>query len=113
MSVLVTSKAPGPLPVRHRHVRRRGRLRVRGGTCCAAPGGSTTGRTSPVPTAPSATGRSTWTKGRGYLEKTIESLKRKFPKDDKAHRGDLMRVMNKNVSPIKAIHELRREMTRP
>ena len=51
-------------------------------------------------------------KGRGYLE-TIESLKRKLQKDDQAHRGDLMRVMHANVSLIKEINELRREMTRP
>ena len=54
--------------------------------------------------------QSEYKRQRDYLEKTIESLKRKLQKDDKAHRGDLMRVMNENVSLIKEINELRREI---
>lgn len=47
---------------------------------------------------------------REFLEKSIESLKRKLHKDMEMHRSDNMRIMHENVSLIKEINELRREM---
>ena len=47
---------------------------------------------------------------REYLEKTVEGMKRKIHKDAEGHRGDFMRVMQENVSLIKEINELRREI---
>mmetsp|Transcript_31019 Transcript_31019/g.42984 ORF Transcript_31019/g.42984 Transcript_31019/m.42984 type:complete len:1197 (+) Transcript_31019:119-3709(+) len=47
---------------------------------------------------------------REYLEKSVESLKRKLHKDMEMHRQDNMRIMQENVSLIKEINELRREM---
>ena len=45
-----------------------------------------------------------------FLEKSIASLKRKLHKDMETHRSDNMRIMNENVSLLKEINELRREM---
>lgn len=47
---------------------------------------------------------------REYLEKSVESLKRKLHKDMEMHRADNMRIMQENVSLIKEINELRREI---
>ena len=47
---------------------------------------------------------------REYLEKSVESLKRKLQKDMELHRSDNMRIMQENVSLIKEINELRREV---
>ena len=47
---------------------------------------------------------------REFLEKSIESLKRKLRKDSEAHKSDNTRLMNENVALIKEINELRREM---
>ena len=47
---------------------------------------------------------------REYLEKTVESLKSKLQKNTEIHRSDIMRIMQENVSLIKEINELRREI---
>eukprot|EP00998_Keelungia_sp_KM082_P011069 NODE_72_length_2822_cov_65.725788_g68_i0.p1 GENE.NODE_72_length_2822_cov_65.725788_g68_i0~~NODE_72_length_2822_cov_65.725788_g68_i0.p1 ORF type:complete len:921 (-),score=372.38 NODE_72_length_2822_cov_65.725788_g68_i0:59-2716(-) len=47
---------------------------------------------------------------RDYLEKTVESLKRKLVKDMDTHKSDTNRIMNENVVLIKEINELRREI---
>lgn len=47
---------------------------------------------------------------REYLERSVESLKRKLHKDMELHRTDNMRIMQENVSLIKEINELRREV---
>merc|ERR1712185_721010 len=47
---------------------------------------------------------------REYLEKSVESLKRKLAKDSEVHRQDNMRIMQENVSLIREINDLRREI---
>eukprot|EP00753_Platysulcus_tardus_P007912 PLAT15528.5.p1 GENE.PLAT15528.5~~PLAT15528.5.p1 ORF type:complete len:1278 (+),score=785.91 PLAT15528.5:80-3913(+) len=47
---------------------------------------------------------------REYLEKSVESLKRKLAKDMQLHRNDRMRLMRENVALTKEINELRREL---
>mmetsp|Transcript_155 Transcript_155/g.483 ORF Transcript_155/g.483 Transcript_155/m.483 type:complete len:1201 (-) Transcript_155:691-4293(-) len=47
---------------------------------------------------------------RDYLEKTVDSLKRKLGKDMELHRADNMRIMQENVALIKEINDLRREI---
>mmetsp|Transcript_22834 Transcript_22834/g.63112 ORF Transcript_22834/g.63112 Transcript_22834/m.63112 type:complete len:1547 (+) Transcript_22834:150-4790(+) len=46
---------------------------------------------------------------RGYLEKTVDSLRRKLAKDSELHRSDNLRIMQENTALIKEINELRRE----
>ena len=45
-----------------------------------------------------------------YLAKTVESLKRKVLQDSEMHRADISSVMVENLSLIKEIHELRRDI---
>lgn len=47
---------------------------------------------------------------REYLEKTVDSLKRKLAKDSELHRTDNLRIMQENTALIKEINELRREI---
>jgi len=47
---------------------------------------------------------------RDYLEKSVDSLKRKLEKDSQSHRIDNMRIMQENVSLIREINDLRREI---
>merc|ERR1719217_261468 len=47
---------------------------------------------------------------RDYLEKSVESLKRKLLKDSEVHRQDNMRILQENVSLIREINDLRREI---
>jgi len=47
---------------------------------------------------------------RDYLEKSVDSLKRKLEKDSQVHRTDNMRIMGENVSLIREINDLRREL---
>uniref|UniRef100_A0A7S0VMW2 Cilia- and flagella-associated protein 57 n=1 Tax=Hemiselmis tepida TaxID=464990 RepID=A0A7S0VMW2_9CRYP len=47
---------------------------------------------------------------RDYLEKTVESLKKKLSKDMDLHKTDSTRIMHENVALIKEINELRREI---
>lgn len=47
---------------------------------------------------------------REYLEKTVESLKRKLAKDMEMHRNDNMRLMRENVVLTGEINDLRREI---
>merc|ERR1719222_1374200 len=47
---------------------------------------------------------------RDYLEKSVDSLKRKLEKDSQTHRIDNMRIMQENVSLIREINDLRREI---
>lgn len=47
---------------------------------------------------------------RNYLEKTIESLKRKLAADSEAHRADELKIMSQNVTLLRELNELRREI---
>merc|ERR1712118_270719 len=47
---------------------------------------------------------------RDYLERSVESLKRKLIKDSEVHRQDNMRIMQENVSLIREINDLRKEI---
>lgn len=47
---------------------------------------------------------------RDYLEKSVESLKKKLAKDSEVHRQDNMRVLQENVQLIREINDLRREI---
>merc|ERR1719436_1710648 len=47
---------------------------------------------------------------RDYLEKSVDSLKRKLLKDSEAHAKDNMRIMQENVKLIQEINDLRREI---
>ncbi|XRB08616.1 cilia- and flagella-associated protein 57 [Pycnococcus provasolii] len=47
---------------------------------------------------------------REYLEKSVESLKRKLNKDQELHRTEGMRIMSENVSLIGEINLLRRDV---
>lgn len=47
---------------------------------------------------------------REYLERTVESLKKKLAKDSELHRTDNLRIMQENTALIKEINELRREI---
>ena len=51
-----------------------------------------------------------YTRQREYLEKSVESLKRKLNKNMELHRNDNSRMMQENVSLIKEINDLRREL---
>merc|ERR1719446_1052351 len=46
---------------------------------------------------------------RDYLEKSVDSLKRKLEKDSQVHRIDNMRIMQENVSLIREINALKHE----
>jgi len=52
-----------------------------------------------------------YTRQKEYLEKTIESLKRKLKKDSEVHRLGNMRILGENVALIKEINELRKEIS--
>merc|ERR1712113_1379 len=45
-----------------------------------------------------------------YLEKSVESLKRKLLKDSDVHRQDNTRILQENVALIREINDLRREI---
>ena len=47
---------------------------------------------------------------RDYLERTVDSLKRKLVKDSDTHRADGNRIMGENVVLIQEINQLRREI---
>eukprot|EP01065_Artemidia_motanka_P053301 TRINITY_DN985_c0_g2_i1.p1 TRINITY_DN985_c0_g2~~TRINITY_DN985_c0_g2_i1.p1 ORF type:complete len:1226 (+),score=563.45 TRINITY_DN985_c0_g2_i1:55-3678(+) len=47
---------------------------------------------------------------RDYLERTVESLKRKLIKDSDTHKSETTRIMNENVTLIVEINQLRREI---
>jgi len=47
---------------------------------------------------------------RDYLEKSVESLKKKLLKDSEVHRQDNMRILQENVALIREINDLRREI---
>lgn len=47
---------------------------------------------------------------RDYLEKSVESLKRKLLKDSDVHRQDNTRILQENVQLIREINDLRREI---
>merc|ERR1711988_1479158 len=46
---------------------------------------------------------------RDYLEKSVESLKRKLLKDSDVHRQDNMRILQENVALIREINDLKHE----
>ncbi|KAJ3228464.1 Cilia- and flagella-associated protein 57 [Clydaea vesicula] len=47
---------------------------------------------------------------REYLEKTVSSLRKKVTKDQGMHRSDNMRIMQENVTLIKEINTLRKDL---
>merc|ERR1711879_600318 len=47
---------------------------------------------------------------RDYLQKSVESLKRKLLKDSDVHRQGNMRILQENVALIREINDLRREI---
>merc|ERR1712048_188728 len=47
---------------------------------------------------------------RDYLEKSVDSLKRKLLKDSEVHRQDNTRILQENVQLIREINDLRREI---
>jgi hypothetical protein len=52
-----------------------------------------------------------YSRQREYLERTITSLRRKVTKDQTLHRSDNVRIMMENVTLIKEINNLRRDIT--
>ena len=48
---------------------------------------------------------------REYLERTVASLRTKFHKDSGLHRSDNVKIMQENVTLIKEINQLRRNIT--
>ena len=54
--------------------------------------------------------QSDYNRQREYLEKSVESLKRKFTKDMVSHRNDNMRLMRDSGVLTKEINALRREL---
>ena len=55
-------------------------------------------------------GQREYNRTREYLEKSVESLKRKLNKNMELHRSDNMRMMQENVTLVKEINDLRREI---
>ncbi|XP_066480345.1 cilia- and flagella-associated protein 57 isoform X2 [Tiliqua scincoides] len=51
-----------------------------------------------------------YTRQREHLERNLATLKKKVIKESEIHRGDYVRIMQENVSLIKEINELRREL---
>jgi WD40 repeat protein len=51
-----------------------------------------------------------YSRQREYLEKSVDSLKKKLLKDSDVHRSDNMRILQENVALIREINELRREI---
>merc|ERR1719356_2389059 len=47
---------------------------------------------------------------RDYLEKSVDSLKRKLLKDSHVHHSDNTRILQENVALIREINDLRREI---
>ena len=47
---------------------------------------------------------------RDYLERTVASLRKKVSKDQSLHRSDNVRIMSENVTLIKEINNLRRDI---
>eukprot|EP00884_Botryococcus_braunii_P010879 jgi/Botrbrau1/19793/Bobra.0124s0041.1 len=47
---------------------------------------------------------------REYLERTVETMKRKLQKDIEQHKQDTRRILQENVTLLKEINELRREV---
>ncbi|XP_019854181.1 PREDICTED: cilia- and flagella-associated protein 57 [Amphimedon queenslandica] len=47
---------------------------------------------------------------REHMERTVASLRKKLTKDSEIHRSDTVRVMQENVSLLKEINDLRREL---
>ena len=54
--------------------------------------------------------QSDYNRQREYLEKSVESLKRKLAKDMELHRNENMRLMRESVSLTQEINDLRREL---
>ncbi|XP_007436852.1 cilia- and flagella-associated protein 57-like, partial [Python bivittatus] len=51
-----------------------------------------------------------YTRQREHLERNLATLKKKVVKEGEIHRADYVRIMQENVSLIKEINELRREL---
>ncbi|XP_064605218.1 cilia- and flagella-associated protein 57-like [Liolophura sinensis] len=51
-----------------------------------------------------------YSRQREHLERSVASLRKKLTKDSEIHRADNVRIMQENVSLIKEINDLRREL---
>jgi chromosome segregation ATPase len=51
-----------------------------------------------------------YSRQRKHLEQSVASLRKKLAKDTEIHRADNVRIMQENVSLIKEINDLRREL---
>merc|ERR1719494_598157 len=51
-----------------------------------------------------------YSRQREHLERSVASLRKKLSKDSEIHRADNVRIMQENVSLIKEINDLRREL---
>merc|ERR1711893_53755 len=51
-----------------------------------------------------------YSRQREHLERSVASLRKKLSKDTEIHRADNVRIMQENVSLIKEINDLRREL---
>ncbi|KAJ8306471.1 hypothetical protein KUTeg_017016 [Tegillarca granosa] len=51
-----------------------------------------------------------YSRQREHLERSVASLRKKLAKDSEIHRADNVRIMQENVSLIKEINDLRREL---
>lgn len=50
-----------------------------------------------------------YTKQREFLERTVNSLRRKIVKDQEMHTAENARIMSENLSLVKEVNQLRRE----
>ena len=51
------------------------------------------------------------TRQQEYLQKTVTSLQRRVIKDQGLHRADNVRIMQENVTLLKEINQLRKDLT--
>merc|ERR1712179_626082 len=51
-----------------------------------------------------------YSRQREHLERSVASLRKKLAKDSEIHRADNVRIMQENVSLIKEINDLRKEL---
>jgi hypothetical protein len=50
-----------------------------------------------------------YTKQREFLERTVNSLRKKIGKDQEMHTAENARIMSENLSLVKEVNQLRRE----
>lgn len=69
---------------------------------------STTATTTPATSTTDI--QQEYSRQREHLERTVNSLRRKVTKDQSIHRADNVRIMAENVTLIKEINQLRRDL---